>query len=255
MGRYTGIAVMVAVLALSGCHKANSHPNSSAAEYKRGQAYVKGSSVPKNYKKAVFWLKKAAVQGNAKAETAMGVVYAEGDGVPRNYSKAVYWLNKAASAGYAKAKNDLAFVHGSDEISIATGKELHAGSAEVSPAVAIRIKNWTTKTQLGGIAKEIKVVFEDQRTRAIIGTDTEFFNGPFMPGFTTPNKIFVPSITYFPTHPLPSINAVVFVDGPLHWHQLYSVPIMHAHVLTVCSSGSCIVYNGPFSKWVVVNLH
>ena len=55
------------------------------AEFNRGLAYYQGKGVPKNYQKAVYWLRKAAIQGYAPAELYMAIVYYDGGhGVPRN---------------------------------------------------------------------------------------------------------------------------------------------------------------------------
>jgi len=62
------------------------------------------SIATEKYPKALYWLKKAAEQGYAKAENNLGNMYANGLGVPQDYNKAVYWYKKAAEQGYAPAK-------------------------------------------------------------------------------------------------------------------------------------------------------
>jgi len=72
--------------------------------------YKAGKGVPQNYSKAVYWFKKAAGQGYARAEYYLGYMYAEGLGVPQDYNKAVYWLKKAAEQGNAQAKANLEYL-------------------------------------------------------------------------------------------------------------------------------------------------
>jgi hypothetical protein len=42
---------------------------------------------------AVMWWRKAADQGNAKAQSNLGVMYANGWGVPQDYAQAYMWFN------------------------------------------------------------------------------------------------------------------------------------------------------------------
>jgi hypothetical protein len=69
--------------------------------------YSNGRGVPQDYAEAVKWYRKAADQGNAKAQTNLGVLYADGSGVPRDYSEAVKWYRKAAAQGRPIAQNNL----------------------------------------------------------------------------------------------------------------------------------------------------
>ena len=51
-----------------------------------GFMYHQGRSVPRDYAKALHWLRKAAEQGNADAQVWLGRMYRYGDGVPRDWS-------------------------------------------------------------------------------------------------------------------------------------------------------------------------
>jgi TPR repeat protein len=51
--------------------------------------------------------KKAAEQGNDKAQNNLGVCYANGLGVKQDLEKAAKWWTKAAQQGYASAQNNL----------------------------------------------------------------------------------------------------------------------------------------------------
>lgn len=54
---------------------------------------------PRQRKKAVYWYTRAAVQGNAKAQTLLGECYRDGVGVRKNLKKAIEWLKLAAAQG------------------------------------------------------------------------------------------------------------------------------------------------------------
>jgi len=56
----------------------------------------------------VVKLRKAAEQGDAKAQYNLGAMYDNGRGVPQNDAEAVAWYRKAAEQGEAKAQSDLA---------------------------------------------------------------------------------------------------------------------------------------------------
>jgi len=61
-----------------------------------GEMYDEGRGVPKDYKEAARWYRKAAEQGNADAQSDLGVMYAKGRGVPKDYVTAYMWFNLAA---------------------------------------------------------------------------------------------------------------------------------------------------------------
>ena len=60
---------------------------------------------------AVDWYKKAAEQGDARAQNNLGRCYATGDGVTADDKIAVQWLTKAAEKGHAKGMNNLAVMY------------------------------------------------------------------------------------------------------------------------------------------------
>jgi TPR repeat protein len=66
-------------------------------------ASITGKGVPQDYAEAVAWYRKAADQGNTKAQ-CLAFMYHEGKGVPQDYTQALYWCRKAADQGYAKAQ-------------------------------------------------------------------------------------------------------------------------------------------------------
>ena len=56
---------------------------------------------------AVRWYRKAADQGNAKAQYYLGVCYDYGDGVDMDLQEAAKWYRKAADNGLEIAKDAL----------------------------------------------------------------------------------------------------------------------------------------------------
>lgn len=67
--------------------------------------------VQKDYLQAEQWYRKAADQGNAKAQANLGVMYANGQGVRQDYAQAVQWYRKAADQGYAVAQYNLGVMY------------------------------------------------------------------------------------------------------------------------------------------------
>ena len=53
--------------------------------------------MPQDYAAAVSWYRKAADQGNAKAQFNLGLMYGNGQGVPQNYVQGHMWFNLAAA--------------------------------------------------------------------------------------------------------------------------------------------------------------
>ena len=69
--------------------------------------------MPQDYAEAVKWIRKAAEQGDAEAQSHLGAMYAQGHGVQRDYIRAYTWFNLAAMAGSQRAVNnrDIAAQH------------------------------------------------------------------------------------------------------------------------------------------------
>jgi len=77
------------------------------AQYNLGLAYARGDVVPKDFKQAVHWFRKATKQGQAKAQSKLGFAYAHGHGVPSNPKQAAHWNRKAAEQGHPEAQYQL----------------------------------------------------------------------------------------------------------------------------------------------------
>jgi TPR repeat protein len=62
--------------------------------------YEKGLGISKNKFKAAMWFRKAAEQQDASAQHALGRMYRDGEGVPRNFEEAAKWISRAAEQGH-----------------------------------------------------------------------------------------------------------------------------------------------------------
>ncbi len=69
--------------------------------------YHNGQGVRQDYAEEGNWYRKAAEQGNVKAQVNLGVMYHNGIGVPQDYAEAARWSRKAAEQGNAGAQNNL----------------------------------------------------------------------------------------------------------------------------------------------------
>src|SRR5206468_907770 len=74
--------------------------------------YANGQGVPQGYGEAVRWSRKAAEQGDAKAQYSLGASCANGLGVPQDDAEAVRWYRKAADQGDAMAQYGLGYMYG-----------------------------------------------------------------------------------------------------------------------------------------------
>ena len=77
------------------------------AQYNLGYCYKKGQGVAQDYTQAVYWYRKAAEQGHAWAQFNLGLCYDNGQGVVQDYTQAVYWYRKSAEQGNANAQCNL----------------------------------------------------------------------------------------------------------------------------------------------------
>jgi TPR repeat protein len=87
--------------------KAKAEAGDADSEYQLGFRYSNGDGVPKDFSKAVKWLRKAADQSNVQAETALGYCYATGQGVAKEQTEAAKWYRKAAEQNFAPAEFNL----------------------------------------------------------------------------------------------------------------------------------------------------
>jgi TPR repeat protein len=63
----------------------------------------------RDFDRAAYWYKKAAVQDHPEAQCKLGLLYRHGQGLPQNDGEAVHWYRKSAEQGYAEAQHNLGF--------------------------------------------------------------------------------------------------------------------------------------------------
>jgi TPR repeat protein len=80
-------------------------PGDVEAQYTRGIDHLIGRCVEKDPEQAVYWFKKAAEQGEPRAQYMLGNAFENGaGGLPQDYAAAAAWYQKAAEQGDAKAQ-------------------------------------------------------------------------------------------------------------------------------------------------------
>ncbi|MDD2714677.1 MAG: tetratricopeptide repeat protein [Candidatus Wallbacteria bacterium] len=72
----------------------------SGAQFKCAVMYENGYGVQEDSGQAALWYEKAAEQSITAAQYAIGLMYYEGSGVEIDMVKAYFWLNLAAATGY-----------------------------------------------------------------------------------------------------------------------------------------------------------
>lgn len=68
--------------------------------------YEQGTGVPKHTIEAVAWYRRAAEQGDARAQTRLGFMYYNGIGLPDDIIQAHVWWNLAAAKGMVAAERN-----------------------------------------------------------------------------------------------------------------------------------------------------
>ena len=80
-------------------------------QYHMGRVYHAGANgKSKDISKAIYWYKKAALQGDITSLNRLGGFYIDGHVVKRDLNKAEYYFKKSAELGDALAKTNLAIV-------------------------------------------------------------------------------------------------------------------------------------------------
>ncbi len=105
------------------------------AQNQLGQCYSSGKDLPKDDALAAFWFRKAAEQGDERAQYNLGISYYNGEGVAKDMIEAYAYLN-LASASDEFAKEGLVFLE--KKLSM---KEIAAGqkrARELQKAVEAR---------------------------------------------------------------------------------------------------------------------
>jgi TPR repeat protein len=80
------------------------HSGDPDAMYRLGRIYAAGLGVPRDYREAVAWYRKAAAGGNTDAMYSLGEAYERGTGVREDIQQAVNWYDQATLRGNKAAK-------------------------------------------------------------------------------------------------------------------------------------------------------
>jgi hypothetical protein len=93
-------------------------PTDPDEQFQLGQALVLGLDTKGRQHRAagkpaegLVWLRKAAEQGHARAQTSLGVAYLKGRGVEQDYDVGLEWLDRAAVQGSGKAMLELGLLY------------------------------------------------------------------------------------------------------------------------------------------------
>ena len=73
-----------------------------------GFRYFNGEYIKQDVDSALYWLAKAAGNGDVKAANNLGFLLSNSDVVTRDYKQAIYWLTMATEAGLPAAAGNLA---------------------------------------------------------------------------------------------------------------------------------------------------
>jgi TPR repeat protein len=92
--------------------------------------------VEKDAVQAVQWYRKAAVQGNARAQYTLGTMYINGKGVQQNEHEGAMWWQKAADQGHVGAHFNLGLLNEQQGKYQAAIFHYRAGQAAVDPEKA-----------------------------------------------------------------------------------------------------------------------
>ncbi len=79
----------------------------AAAQYKLALQYTQNLKSQADVKNAFFWMKKAALQGVAKAQFFVGDMYCNGSGAEQSYIHGYVWHTLAAEGGFSAAEEKL----------------------------------------------------------------------------------------------------------------------------------------------------
>ena len=83
-------------------------PTDAEAQFELGRRLVWGlEGTKKDPRAGLKWLRLAAEQGHARAQTQLGMAYQKGRGVGRNIPESAKWMRKAAEQGHPKAQFEM----------------------------------------------------------------------------------------------------------------------------------------------------
>ena len=77
---------------------------------------MSGRGIKQDFKKALYWSKRAAFQGEVAAQTRLAFILRYGKGTKRNIPESLIWYKRAAKQGYAPAQDALATIYANGKI-------------------------------------------------------------------------------------------------------------------------------------------
>lgn len=104
------LAGLAAFGLLASCHDPltrRAERGDPCAQYALGQRYAHGDGVPRDFRKAVEWYRRAALQGNAAAQYSLALNL-DTQANPENRE---VWLRLAAAQGHAEAQVEMGRIH------------------------------------------------------------------------------------------------------------------------------------------------
>jgi len=121
--------------------KAAADQKHAKAEYKLGYLYSLGKGVKKNSRTAFKYLKRSAERGYSPAQFYLGKMYASGKGTKRDYDAAISWMEKAKADSYGPADSELRRI----KKELASSGSQQATKVKVASATKSRPKPKTKK--------------------------------------------------------------------------------------------------------------
>ena len=92
--------------------KSEPGPTDPEAQFRRGLGHALGrDGYPKDQALALKWYRKAAAQGDSRAQTQLGMAYLLGRGVRMDVDQALVWFHKAAEQNHPRAQLEIGIAY------------------------------------------------------------------------------------------------------------------------------------------------
>jgi len=93
------------------CTRKAADQGNAKAQTMLGGLYHQGQGVGQDYSEAAIWFRKAAEQGFPDAQFKLGYAYLKGEGIPQDYAQAAVWYRRAAEQGHGEAQHNLGVLY------------------------------------------------------------------------------------------------------------------------------------------------
>lgn len=120
--------------------------NHAKAQTALAHCYRFGSGIPEDREEAISWYQRASDLGNPRAQCELAEMYMQGEGGEENHAKAVEFYRKAAGQGYSPAQFSLGEMYATGE-----GVEPNAVEAAIWFRKAAEQGHWLAQCGLGPI--------------------------------------------------------------------------------------------------------